>query len=209
MNSRTKLLCVFFLMTICLSFSTLLGAFAETVPEDTPSPVTAVTENTSSKGNSVPSGTAVSSRANSSAALSSRASSAPPKSSASSKKKRRRRKVSSAPVSSAVSEVDVFGVLSSAGTSDSDVISLPEVDSIPERDPLSSAAARPGDMQQAKLVGILSWVCIGLGILVVLIVVLSNGRPPRGPGRKRYRRPKRSRKKHLLNDRYYRNLNRY
>lgn len=144
MNSRTKLLCVFFLMTICLSFSTLLGAFAETVPEDTPSSVTAVTENTSSKGNSVPSGTAVSSRANSSAALSSRASSAPPKSSASSKKKRRRRKVSSAPVSSAVSEVDVFGVLSSAGTSDSDVISLPEVDSIPERDPQLSGSPAGG-----------------------------------------------------------------
>lgn len=87
MNSRAKLLCVFFLITICLSFSTLLGAFAETVPEDTPSTVTAVDENTSSRGNSVPSGTAVSSRANSSAALSSRASSSPPKSSVSSKKR--------------------------------------------------------------------------------------------------------------------------
>lgn len=60
-----------------------------------------------------------------------------------------------------------------------------------------------------KLIGILSWACIALGVIVVLIVVLSNRRPPRGPGRSRYHKPKRSSKKRLLNDKYYRGLNRY
>jgi hypothetical protein len=80
------------------------------------------------------------------------------------------------------------------------------VGSVVEQDPLSSAVEP--DTGKKTLIGVLSWACILLGVLVVLIVVLSNRRPPRGPGRKRYRRPRRG-GKHLLNDRYYRGLNRY
>ena len=79
---------------------------------------------------------------------------------------------------------------------------------VSENDPLASAS-NGDNSQRMKQIGILAWVCIALGVLVVLIVILSNRRPPRGPGRSRYHRPKRGGRKHLLNDKYYRGLNRY
>ena len=60
---------------------------------------------------------------------------------------------------------------------------------------------------QGNYIGILAWVCIGLGVAVVLLVLLSNRRGPRGGGgRKRYQRSKTPRRKKgkLLSDRYYR-----
>ena len=98
--------------------------------------------------------------------------------------------------------VDFFTV-SQASSSE---IQLPSVDSVSEVDPLASAASTSSGMNKP---GIIAWVCIGLGIIVVLIVILSNRRPPSGSGRSRYHRTKRRHKKHLLNDRYYRGLNRY
>ena len=60
------------------------------------------------------------------------------------------------------------------------------------------------DSSQINWIGILSWACIGVGVLIVLIILLSNRRPPRGGyGRKRYRRPMRRSKRRLLPDRYY------
>ena len=94
-----------------------------------------------------------------------------------------------------------------AAPSSSEIL-LPGVDSVSETDPLASAAENRTSSGQMNLYGILAWACIGLGIAVVLIVVLSNRRPPRGPGRSRYHRPKRG-GKHLLDAKYYRDINRY
>jgi hypothetical protein len=85
-------------------------------------------------------------------------------------------------------------------------IMLPSVGSVQENNPLSSVAVDKTENQKMNWIGIISWVCIALGVIVVLIVVFSNRRPPNGPGRKRYRRPNRSHKKRLLNDKYYRNI---
>lgn len=104
---------------------------------------------------------------------------------------------------------NVSGAVSSAISSEntSSEIVLPSVGSIAEDNPLSSLIVNTKQDQKMKWIGIISWVCIILGVFVVLIVVLSNRRPPRGgSGRKRYRRPSRSNKKRLLNDKYYRNI---
>ena len=64
--------------------------------------------------------------------------------------------------------------------------------------------------QRTKILGILAWVLIALGIVIVLVVLFSNNRRGGGPrnknvGRKRYhRRNRRTGKKHLLDDKYYR-----
>ncbi len=92
--------------------------------------------------------------------------------------------------------------------SSSGVISLPAAGTVSENDPFASASTGVPSTLMNRY-GILAWVCIGLGVLVVLIVILSNRRPPRGPGRSRYHRPKRGGGKHLLSDKYYRGLNRY
>lgn len=100
---------------------------------------------------------------------------------------------------------DFFAFSSSQASSE---IVLPSADSVAEFDPLASAASKTSSNKMTQ-VGILAWVCILLGVAVVLIVILSNRRPPSGPGRSRYRRTKRSRKKRLLSDKYYRGMNRY
>ena len=63
------------------------------------------------------------------------------------------------------------------------------------------------DNSRVNFIGILARVCIGLGVAVVLLVLLSNRIGPRGGGgRKRYQRSKTPRRKKgkLLSDRYYR-----
>lgn len=97
---------------------------------------------------------------------------------------------------------------SSVASSESSTISLPGVDSVSEADPLASVADNSYSHQLNKI-GILAWVCIGLGILVILIVILSNRRPPHRPGRSRYHRSKKKHGKRLLSDKYYRGLKRY
>lgn len=108
--------------------------------------------------------------------------------------------------SSSVSSVPDFFFTASSETASSEIL-LPSVGSVSEVDPLASAAGTSS--RKMNQIGMLAWVCIGLGVAVVLIVILSNRRPPRGPGRSRYHKTKRSRKKRLLNDKYYRGLNRY
>ena len=79
-------------------------------------------------------------------------------------------------------------------------------------DPLASATENRVLSKKMNLYGILAWACIVLGIVVILIVVLSNRFPPRGSGRRRYHRGKRRskhRSKHLLSDKYYHHINRY
>ena len=63
--------------------------------------------------------------------------------------------------------------------------------------------------QRTKILGILAWVLIALGIVIVLVVLFSNNRrggpSNRNVGRKRYhRRSSRTGKKRLLDDKYYR-----
>lgn len=138
-------------------------------------------------------------------------SSRPPSSAASSKAKTARRKSSSAVPASSVlaSGWGSSDLVSSESIEAQSTISLPGVGSVVENDPLSSAITNLAQAHRMNVQGLLAWACIALGVFVVLIVVLSNRRPPRGPGRKRYRRQKRNSGKHLLNDRYYRDLNRY
>jgi hypothetical protein len=87
---------------------------------------------------------------------------------------------------------------------------MPNAEDVSEVDPLASAVNN-SSAAQMNHIGILAWVCIGLGILVILIVIFSNSHNNGGgsPGHKRYHRPKRSKKKRLLNEKYYRGLNRY
>jgi hypothetical protein len=139
----------------------------------------------------------------SSSSASSAASSNPPASS--------RKTVSSGSSGTVSSEVSSGGSSDlSSGTaaseeSSSSDISLPSVGSVPEDNPLSSVIVDTNANRQLNWIGIVSWACIALGILVVLVVVFSNRRPPKGgSGRSRYRKPNRSKRKHLLNDKYYR-----
>lgn len=98
---------------------------------------------------------------------------------------------------------------SSSSKSPSSTVSMPNAEDVSEVDPLASAVNN-SSAAQMNHIGILAWVCIGLGILVILIVIFSNNHNSGGgPGHKRYHRPKRSKKKRLLNEKYYRGLNRY
>jgi hypothetical protein len=109
----------------------------------------------------------------------------------------------SSDVSSEISS-DRSGTFSSENSSE---IVLPSVGSVEDNNPLSSVIIDAAANKKMNWIGIISWVCIALGVMVVLIVVFSNRRPPSGgSGRKRYRRPSRTHKKRLLNDKYYRNM---
>ena len=123
---------------------------------------------------------------------------------------RAKRRVKKASVQSSSSSVSsgASSVSSQISQQAESSISLPSVGSLPEDNFPSSLAGNSEAANHTSWIGIISWACIVLGVLVIVIVLLSNRRPPHGPGRKRYHRPKR-RKKHLLNDKYYRNINRY
>jgi hypothetical protein len=63
-----------------------------------------------------------------------------------------------------------------------------------------------------RRLGILAWVCIGAGVVIMLLVLFTGGKKNirRTVGRKRYRNGAfRSKKKHLLDDKYYRNNRKY
>ncbi len=65
----------------------------------------------------------------------------------------------------------------------------------------------PNTMQM--LLGIVFWVCIVIGILVVVVVIVAGARksPKGGLGKKRYeRKPMTPKGKRILNERYYRNI---
>jgi len=113
---------------------------------------------------------------------------------------------SSADVLSGGSSDGSSGISSDLSSSEaSSELVLPSVNSVEENNPLSSVISNTDP--QTNWVGLLSWACIALGMIVILIVVFSNRRPPRGgSGRKRYRRPSHTHKKRLLNDKYYRNM---
>jgi cytoskeletal protein RodZ len=208
MNRRKKLLCVL-LLALFLFCYTSINVFAEEKKTDPP----ATSQNTGSQADSkaqsshaaseTPVSSAKPAEPKASSAPSHAASPVPSRSPASS----RRVQQAVAPAASSEAESAVSSEVVSSGA-ESGLISLPGVDSLNENDPLASAS-NGSSSNRMNRIGILAWICIGLGVLVVLIVILSNHRPPRGPGRKRYRRPKRGGGKRLLSDKYYRGLNRY
>ncbi len=207
MNGRKKLLCVL-LLSFFLFCYTSINVFADiTVSSSASSVGTSSAESSSSPSGSDQNpakpveGSAVPSVA-SSAPSSEPASSVPSPSS-----KRHRRRAVSSDVSSMPESFPDFAAADSSESSSGE-ISLPQAGVVSENDPYASASGGVSSKLMTRT-GILAWVCIGLGVLVVLIVILSNRRPPRGPGRSRYHRPKRGGGKHLLNDKYYRGLNRY
>ncbi len=206
MNGWKKLLSVFFLVTFLFCYASI-NVFAVTASSAKNTGIISSSgTNTSNKESSRPQ-TASSSKPASKPLSVSKPASKPAyktRSSTASSRKVRKKTVAHTSSSSAVSSA-VSSQVSSAPESEG--ISLPEVDSVVENDPLQSA--ENANTSGMNIRGILSWACIALGVAVVLIVVLSNRRPPRGPRRSRYHRPKRSRKKRLLNDKYYRGLNRF
>lgn len=211
MNRQEKLLSLFTILTLVVLECTL-SAFAQVGP-GTDSSSTYSWIELDSEGHPIhPPSSEQSPEISSVAPPSSQAppSSAPP-SSSSKKPQKITAKVSSVPSSenSTPSSEENSGEISSEVYSTfSSEISLPSVSSVPENNPLNSTVVNQQSTKKMKWIGVVSWAFILLGILVVLIVVLSNRRPPRGMGRSRYHKPKHSSKKRLLNDKYYRNINR-
>nr|WP_319489437.1 hypothetical protein [uncultured Caproiciproducens sp.] len=188
MNQHKKIWLLLLMLTFVYSFYSVTALATEITPEQ----VQQIIDQQSSKASSQQTGSSSSS-----------------KSTASSKKSVSSRKSVSSVLSSDASSELSSGLSSDLFSSEevSSEIILPSVNSVEENNPLSSVIVDSAANKQMKWIGILSWVCIVLGIIVVLIVVFSNRRPPRGgPGRKRYRRPSRTHKKRLLNDKYYRNI---
>jgi hypothetical protein len=231
MNKRKKLLCVFLLAAFLFCY-TSLNVFAEgdstaqtnqpsTTQNDTSPAGDSTTggstgaagdsgqqeaQQTAGENPTQPSDTQQAASVNS--APPKPASSAAPSSQASKASSKKKRRAVSSAVSSAPESQMFTGFAESSEFVSSDVISLPEAGIVSENDPLASVS-QGTPSKQINRIGILAWVCIALGVLVVLIVIFSNRRPPRGPGRSRYHRPRRGNRKHLLNDKYYRDLNRY
>lgn len=210
MNRIEKVLSIFLILTV-MTVWVSLGVCAEETSQTPDSTAPASTAGTSQTPSAAPQPSPSPAPRVTSSAKPRVSSSSPSRKSYSSRTVRRtvRTRVSSQTASSGnSSEVSggIAGEISSEPSSSE--ISLPEVSSSQDS-ALNSAAGQTGDTGRLNWIGIVAWVCIALGVLVVLIVVFSNRRPPRGMGRKRYRRPRRSRKKRLLNDKYYRNINRY
>lgn len=113
-------------------------------------------------------------------------------------------KTSSAVVSSQVSSAVSSAVSSQAVSS---AISMPDVDSADISVPqlLGSGVYVNPLNDKNVLLGVIAWVCIGLGIIIVLVVLFSSKKNAhRSMGRKRYHRKSlKTHKKRLLDDKYY------
>lgn len=120
-----------------------------------------------------------------------------------------------APVVNTHSQTPASSVAASAAASSkaassqaASAISLPDVESVPLSVPnLIGSGTEVKTENNNKMLGYIAWACIVIGIIIVLVVLFTgNRRGPRTVGRKRYRRkPLKARKKHLLDDKYYRN----
>ena len=208
---RKVLFSILLMLILSVSFSSLSYINVRAVAENSsiPSP-------SSSQTSSIPSSTPSSSSVPSSSVPSSSSSQiTPPASSytssvASSSAPAR---TYSAPVvsssSKALTIVSSEEVSSSSEPEESE-ISLPEVseDDISLPYVLASAGS---SAENNKLLGIIAWSCIGLGVLIVLIVLFSGKRAQKGyVARKRYKSSfgLGKKKKRLLSDSYYRNIRR-
>jgi len=108
----------------------------------------------------------------------------------------------STPESSALSSDMESSTLSSA-LSSAESLSLPDLSGISS----GGTSVSVTKTQKSNLVGIICWIIIGIGILIVVFVLFSSTKkPPRNgrPGRKHYRRMRlKKTRKHLLGDQYY------
>ena len=209
MKRKKGLLALFLTMAFLLSVtSVVFGEETETPVQNQPTSGTSnATQPPPSSTASTPTSTVSRPQSSSKPSSAPRSSSRPKTSSKKSssvpqKKTKKQAVVSSEPESSSSSLEDYWGIGELSST-----ISLPDVGSVSTPEDLIVSGTEEAPKKSLNFWGILSWACIALGILVVVLVLFSTARrPPRGgPGRKRYRRkPYRSRKKHLLNDRYYR-----
>ena len=212
MKRKKGLLALFLTMAFLLSVtSVVFGEETETPVQNQPTSGTSnATQPPPSSTASTPTSTVSrpqsSSKPSSAPRSSSRPKTSSKKSSSVPQKKTKKRtvvSVSSEPEESSSSSLeDYWGIGELSST-----ISLPDVGSVSTPEDLIVSGTKEAPKKSLNFWGILSWACIALGILVVVLVLFSTARrPPRGgPGRNRYRRkPYRSRKKHLLNDRYYR-----
>lgn len=212
MKRKKGLLALFLTMAFLLSVtSVVFGVETETPVQNQPASGTSNASqpsppSTASTATSTAGRPQSSSKPSSEPRSSSRPKTSSKKSSSVSQKKIKKRTVvsiSSEPEESSSSSLeDYWGIGELSST-----ISLPDVGSVSAPEDLIVSGTEEAPKKSLNFWGILSWACIALGILVVVLVLFSTARrPPRGgPGRKRYRRkPYRSRKKHLLNDRYYR-----
>ncbi|HIS68208.1 MAG TPA: hypothetical protein IAA58_02395 [Candidatus Gallacutalibacter stercoravium] len=89
---------------------------------------------------------------------------------------------------------------------------LPDIDSEDLSVPLVVGSNASSGVEGNRMLGVAAWVCVGLGVVIILAVLLTSRRkgPPGSIGRKRYHRGSfRSRKGRLLDDKYYRGLNKY
>lgn len=214
MKQIKRLLALFLILTVALSL--LCGtAFAErtiVVPTDPSSAQGSSEPPPSSAPESVPAVVSPNPPPSSSAAPPS--SSQPEARSSSVPASSSRRAVSQNPEQPDGPESSSSGILGDFwGVSGEDLfsstISLPDVGSVSGAGELIASGTEAPPGKNLNLIGIISWACIGLGVLVVVLVLLSTTRRPppgAGPGRKRYRRkPYRTKKKRLLNEKYYRN----
>ena len=210
MKRKKGLLALFLTMAFLLSVtSVVFGEEAGTPVQNQPTSGTSSAPPSSSAASTATSTVSrpqSSSKPSSAPRSSSRPKTSSKKSSSVPQKKTKKRtvvSVSSEPEESSSSSLeDYWGIGELSST-----ISLPDVGSVSTPEDLIVSGTEEAPKKSLNFWGILSWACIALGILVVVLVLFSTARrPPRGgPGRKRYRRkPYRSRKKHLLNDRYYR-----
>lgn len=66
------------------------------------------------------------------------------------------------------------------------------------------------DRNKSLMLGIIAWLCIAVGLGIVLLVLFHSRKPgkKRKPniGRRRYRSPKNKKRGRLLDEKYYRNL---
>ena len=88
-------------------------------------------------------------------------------------------------------------------------LNLPEVTPEDISSPRTVTSVTYVNSNNSKILGIVACVLIGTGVLIVLIVILSSRKSGGNTfSRKRYRKSGRKKNKHLLADKYYRNIKR-
>ena len=104
------------------------------------------------------------------------------------------------------SEVSSSEPSSQDGTSS---LNLPEVTSEDLENQKQVTSVTYSNSNNSKILGVISCMFIGIGVIIILIVLLSSRKSGKNNlGRKRYGKIKRKKGKHLLADRYYRNIRR-
>jgi len=214
MNKKTKRrIALFFISILAVSiFSTTVFAFDESSTASVPASVPPATSTlTSAEQQAI--NDAAAAKATSDAAAAKVASDAAAAKAASTLAAQKawfqsQKAASASAAAAASSELDSSLLPSDAGSSSDLDIQLPSVGDVSGVGGLTDSGKELKQRSNINLLGIISLACIALSVLIILAVLFSsNRRPPRGgSGRTRYHKPRRTKKKHLLNDKYYRNM---